>query len=119
MFCVFVELLLQTRAVFIGFDGLDGVSLRETESSGHSGVFVRSPKLSVLERALNAQKASVSKTEGGLLVSGLKTDQIGKLAFESNVPVYELTERSASLEEAFLELTAGSEEFVGKKERTS
>jgi len=87
--------------------------------SGHSGVFVRSPKLSVLERALNAQKASVSKTEGGLLVSGLKTDQIGKLAFESNVPVYELTERSASLEEAFLELTAGSEEFVGKKERTS
>ena len=87
--------------------------------SGHSGVFVRSPKLSVLERALNAQKASVSKTEGCLLVSGLKTDQIGKLAFESNVPVYELTERSASLEEAFLELTAGSEEFVGKKERTS
>jgi ABC-2 type transport system ATP-binding protein len=85
-------------------------------SSGHSGVFVRSPKLSALQRMLSGRKATVSKTEGGLLITGLKTDEIGKLAFEGGVPVYELAERSASLEEAFLELTAGSEEFVTKKE---
>jgi len=30
--------------------------------------------------------------------------------------LYELAPQAASLEEAFLELTAGSDEFVGKKE---
>jgi len=85
-------------------------------SSGHSGVFVRSPKLSVLERALQGRKAEISKLDGGLKVSGLTTEDIGKLAFENNVPVYELVQQSASLEEAFLELTAGSEEFASQKE---
>lgn len=84
--------------------------------SGHSGVFVRTPKLSVLERALKGRKADVVKVEGGLKVSGMMIDDIGKLAFDSGVPVYELSPKSASLEEAFLELTAGSEEFATKKE---
>ncbi len=85
--------------------------------SGHSGVFVRSPKLSVLERALQGNnKATVTKSAGGLKVSGISTDDIGKLAFESGVPVYELAQQTASLEEAFLELTAGSEEYASKKE---
>lgn len=84
--------------------------------SSHSGVFVRSPKLSQLERALAGRKAEVAKQDNGLKVTGLTTDQIGKLAFESGIPVYELAEKSASLEDAFLELTAGSEEFATKKE---
>jgi ABC-2 type transport system ATP-binding protein len=46
----------------------------------------------------------------------LTSDAIGKLAFESGVPIYELANQRASLEEAFLELTAGSEEFATKKE---
>jgi ABC-2 type transport system ATP-binding protein len=85
-------------------------------SSGHSGVFVRSPKLSQLERILKAQKAKIAKSSGGLKVSGIKVDDIGKLAFESGIPIYELSPQAASLEEAFLELTAGSEEYVAKKE---
>jgi len=83
-------------------------------SSKHSGVFVRTPKLSVLERALRGRKAEVTAVAGGLKVSGMSTDAIGKLAFESNVPVYELAQQTASLEEAFLELTAGSEEYATK-----
>jgi ABC-2 type transport system ATP-binding protein len=83
--------------------------------SGHSGVLVRSPKLSQLERILKAQNASIEKVAGALKVSGLKTDQIGKLAFEAGIPLYELAPQAASLEEAFLELTAGSEEYAGKK----
>jgi hypothetical protein len=51
---------------------------------------------------------------GGLKVAGLTSDAIGKLAFEANVPIYELAQQTASLEEAFLELTAGSEEFATK-----
>ncbi len=82
--------------------------------SAHSGVFVRSPKLSVLERTLKGRKLQVSKHAGGLLVAGTTTDTIGKLAFETGVPLYELMHQEASLEQAFLELTAGSEEYATK-----
>lgn len=85
------------------------------KGNGHSGVFVRSPKLSKLERELQSRKIEVSKETGGLKVSGMSSDEIGKLAFESGVSLYELSPQAASLEEAFLELTAGSDEFVGKK----
>jgi len=84
--------------------------------SGHSGVFVRSPKLSQLERALKGRDADVNIVAGGLKVSGMSPDEIGKIAFEGGIPVYELAPQAASLEEAFLELTAGSEEFAGKQE---
>jgi ABC-2 type transport system ATP-binding protein len=89
-----------------------------TSSSGHNGVLVRSPKLSQLERILAGQKAQVVKSSGGLKVSGIKIDDIGKLAFASGIPIYELSPQSASLEEAFLELTAGAQEFTTKKEGT-
>jgi ABC-2 type transport system ATP-binding protein len=85
-------------------------------ASGHSGVFVRSPKLSALEGKLKSKKAIIDKVGGGLKISGMTSDAIGKLAFENNVPLYELAPQAASLEEAFLELTAGSEEFAGKEE---
>jgi ABC-2 type transport system ATP-binding protein len=84
--------------------------------SGHSGVFVRSPKLSQLERVLKGSTATLAKSEGGLKVTGMTTDAIGKLAFESGIPVYELAQQAASLEEAFLELTAGAQEFATQKE---
>lgn len=84
--------------------------------SGRSGVFVRSPKLSVLERALKGRKAVMVKANGGLKVSGMQSDEIGKLAFERGVPLYELAPQAASLEEAFLEITASSQEFATQKE---
>ncbi len=85
-------------------------------SSGHSGVFVRSPKLSVLEKVLKARETQYEKTDGGLKITGMTTDEIGTLAYASGVPIYELATKSASLEDAFLEITAGSEEFSGRKE---
>ncbi len=84
--------------------------------NGNSGVLVRSPKLSVLERVLKGHKAAFIQASGGLKVSGLSSDAIGKIAFESGVPLYELAPQAASLEEAFLQLTSGSEEFATKKE---
>jgi ABC-2 type transport system ATP-binding protein len=86
------------------------------KQSGHSGIFVRSPKLSQLERELRGDKVELSRMNGGLKVSGTTSDAIGKLAFESGIPIYELAPQAASLEEAFLELTADSEEFATKKE---
>lgn len=84
-------------------------------ASGGTGVFVRSPKLSVLERSLKAAGISSQRLSGGLRVSGATTEAVGKLAFERGVPVYELSVQSASLEEAFLALTADSEEFATKQ----
>jgi ABC-2 type transport system ATP-binding protein len=84
--------------------------------NAHAGVLVRSPKLSQLEKLLTAQKIVVSKSTGGLLVSGKKSDDIGKLAFEHGIPLYELAPQSASLEDVFLELTADAGEYIGKPE---
>jgi ABC-2 type transport system ATP-binding protein len=85
-------------------------------SSAHSGVFVRTGSLASFEKELKKQKINFKKLDGGLKVVGKKTDEIGKLAFASGVPVLELTNHNASLEEAFLEITAGSEEFAAKTE---
>jgi ABC-2 type transport system ATP-binding protein len=84
-------------------------------TNSHTGVFVRSPKLSVLERALKARKTEIVKENGGLKVVGMSTDDVGRLAFEKGVPIHELSQQTASLEQAFLELTAGSEEFAASK----
>jgi ABC-2 type transport system ATP-binding protein len=77
-------------------------------------VYIRTGAVSKLERVLNQRKIAYTEKNGGLLIDGLKSDEIGHLAFEIGVPVLELTSHRASLEEAFLELTAGSEEFIAK-----
>jgi ABC-2 type transport system ATP-binding protein len=84
--------------------------------NAHTSVLVRSPKLAQLQKALSASKVTVNKAEKGLLIEGMTTDEIGKLAFEEGVPVYELASQSASLESVFLELTAGAREYTAQTE---
>jgi ABC-2 type transport system ATP-binding protein len=79
--------------------------------NAHSGVFVRTKQLAKLEKALQAKGLVFKNEDGGLLVSGVKTDEVGELAFDSGLPVLELASRSASLEQAFFELTEGAEEY--------
>jgi ABC-2 type transport system ATP-binding protein len=87
-------------------------SMKEVISgSSHSSVFVRTGKLAQLEKLINQHGLVYEKAEDGLKITGVTTDKIGKLAFESSIPVLELSKRSASLEEAFLELTEGAEEY--------
>jgi ABC-2 type transport system ATP-binding protein len=86
-------------------------------ANSHSGVFVRSPKAAALTRALTSQNSVVVKENGGLKVTGLSTDAIGKIAFEKGIPIYELAQQAASLEQAFLELTAGAEEYATHKQK--
>jgi ABC-2 type transport system ATP-binding protein len=86
------------------------------DSASGKGVFVRSPKLAVLEKVLSA-KYSVTPLDGGLKVQGAKTDDIGKLAFELKVPLLELSNQTASLEDAFLEITADSQEYKAHGEK--
>ena len=52
-----------------------------------------------------------SATTEELLVSGLDSRRIGTIAAEHAVPLYELTPQTASLEEAFMELTSDAVEY--------
>ncbi len=82
--------------------------------SKHSGVYVRSNNRVKLKAALTTAKAVVEPLEKGFKVSGMTTDQIGKVLFAAGLPVLELSQQEASLEEAFLEMTVGAEEYGAK-----
>lgn len=82
--------------------------------SSHGTVFVRSSAASKLERIFKQNGISYQKQEGGFNVQGAKTDDIGKLAYNGGIPILELTNRSATLEEAYMELTADSQEYHTK-----
>ncbi len=82
--------------------------------SGHSTVFVRAESLAKLEKVLTQESVAFVKGDGGLKVSGVKTDEVGQMAFHANIPILELSKHSASLEEAFFELTAGAQEYQSK-----
>ncbi|KAB1912153.1 ABC transporter ATP-binding protein [Micromonospora sp. AMSO31t] len=80
-----------------------------------SSVRVRGPEpagLATLGARLAADGAAVSPDEGGLTVTGVTAGRVGDLAYELGVRLHELTPVAASLEEAFLELTAGSVEYA-------
>jgi ABC-2 type transport system ATP-binding protein len=79
--------------------------------SSESTVFVRADKLDNLEKVLEKANINFVKKDDGLSVAGVKTDEIGKLAYSHRIAILELAKHSASLEDVFLELTEGSEEY--------
>jgi ABC-2 type transport system ATP-binding protein len=80
--------------------------------SSEQFVRVRSPQIDRLEELLRAKGAVVSReTDGTLSVSGLPAPEIGDLAGTNGIFLHELATQSASLEEAFMELTRESVEF--------
>jgi ABC-2 type transport system ATP-binding protein len=80
-------------------------------SSGTS-VRVRTPSAGQLIAAIAAKGATASSDESGSIeVRGMSTEQIGDLAFSEGIRLHELTMVRASLEEAFMELTADSVEY--------
>lgn len=85
--------------------------------STHSNVFVRVAKVAPFEKALKNASLTYQKEGNGFKVVGAKTDTIGKLAFDAETAVLELSNRNASLEEAFLELTESSEEYRAENKK--
>jgi ABC-2 type transport system ATP-binding protein len=73
---------------------------------------VRTPQQEELTKAL-ADAGGVTTAAGGdtLTVRGLSTDRVGDIAFEHGVRLHELIPARASLEAAFMELTADSVEY--------
>ena len=49
--------------------------------------------------------------DGAMVVTGLPAPRIGELAAGASLVLHELTPQLPSLEEAFMELTAGSVEY--------
>ena len=82
--------------------------------AGNSGqsVRIRTPQPSALIR-LAAAAGGVARDDGNgqLFVRGLGAEELGDLAFEHDIRLHELTPVNASLEQAFMDLTAGSVEF--------
>jgi ABC-2 type transport system ATP-binding protein len=75
-------------------------------------VRVRSNDPAALAGLLRARDVTVSGPEDGALeVSGLSTDEVGRLAGAAGITLLELTARQASLEEAFVEMTRDAVEF--------
>ncbi len=60
-----------------------------------------------------------SETADVLTVQGLSTEQIGTTAWQAGVPVFELTTRHASLEEAFMQLTEESVDYRSQQLTTA
>jgi ABC-2 type transport system ATP-binding protein len=80
--------------------------------SSHTSIVVRSPEAARLAELLVARGATVvPEGDGRLSLTGPTQEQVGDLAFAERVPLHELTTRTATLEEAFLEATAGAQEF--------
>jgi ABC-2 type transport system ATP-binding protein len=89
-------------------------------SSGQA-VRVSTPQPDLLAKALaeaqgsaataGATAVAIAGADGTLTVHGLTAVQVGDIAFEHGVRLHELTVVRASLEAAFMELTADSVEY--------
>ncbi len=75
-------------------------------------VRVRTPHpIALVEAVTRAGGVAVGADDGAILVQGLPAASIGDLAYDSGLRIHELAPAQASLEEAFMELTAASVEF--------
>jgi len=81
-------------------------------TASKNSVIVRSPQATELSSLLRANGTQVTVLEPGTLsVVGLDAAAVGDLAFEHAIRLHELSNRVATLEEAFLEATGFAEEF--------
>jgi ABC-2 type transport system ATP-binding protein len=105
--------LMADHVVVIARGRLVAEGAVEELSARGSDVLVRTDDVAGLRAALKARGARVSDEGGNALgVSGLGRDDVGRAAFESGCIVFELSERRASLEETFLQLTGDGQEFA-------
>ena len=103
------------RLVVIGRGKLiaDETLVAFARRGSQSTVLVRSPEAGALSAILAAEGASVAAAaNGGLTVTGLPADRIGELAWRDNIMLTELATQNASLEKAFMELTADAVEYA-------
>ncbi|MFJ6676896.1 ABC transporter ATP-binding protein [Actinosynnema sp. NPDC091369] len=90
-------------------------SMEDLQEKFKRDVLVRTPTPDTLLPLLATAGATTRTEAGALLVQGLDAPEIATLAAHHRVPIHELTPRSASLEDAYLELTEDSVEYRSKE----
>ncbi|MBV6697749.1 ATP-binding cassette domain-containing protein [Kitasatospora aureofaciens] len=108
------RLVVIGRGRLIADESLAGFAAR----AGRSSVTVVAAEPAALTGVLTAAGATVRPDgAGALTVTGLDATRIGELALEHRLLLHALTTRTASLEEAFMELTADSVEYLAGEPR--
>lgn len=106
--------LTATHLIVVGQGRLiaDASVAELTAASGQKLVRVRTEEAPRLRDLLAADGVSVTSTERDLLmVTGLSSAEIGRVAADARIALIELVPQQASLEEAFMELTRDAVEF--------
>ncbi len=79
-------------------------------------IAVRTPEAARLRTLLSGPGVIITAdSQDALQVRGLSADQIGRTAWQANIPVLELSVARGSLEEAFMQATNHSTEFVSSR----
>jgi ABC-2 type transport system ATP-binding protein len=81
------------------------------ERNSVQAVRVRTPQADALVAAIRRAGGRVAAAGEAIVIHGLAADKVGDLAYENGIRLHELALAQASLEEAFMELTAASVEF--------
>jgi ABC-2 type transport system ATP-binding protein len=75
-------------------------------------VFVRGSDHQKLLAAIASRGGTASDAnDDGVTIGGLSAEQVGQIAFDAGVVLYELTPQRASLEDVFMELTSDAVEY--------
>ena len=108
------QLIVIGRGQLIAAESLAQFAARSTQQT----VTVRTPDVTRLTDLLTAEGATVQPDDdGSLTVTEMTAARIGELAFHHRVMLQELTTHTASLEKAFMELTADSVEYLAGDRR--
>ncbi|WP_345542192.1 ATP-binding cassette domain-containing protein, partial [Phytohabitans rumicis] len=92
---------------------LADTSVHDLIAQNDAGVRVASDNAARLRSLLAGPDVKISSTTTEeLMVTGLTARQIGEIANKHDVPLYELSPLSVSLEEAFMELTHDAVEYA-------
>jgi ABC-2 type transport system ATP-binding protein len=106
--------LTATRLVVVGRGRLIADTTVEefVARAGGGAVIVRTPQAARLRDLLLGPDITVTSEQADVLhVQGLAAEQIGTVAWQARLPVFELATQQASLEEAFMQLTDDSVDF--------
>jgi ABC-2 type transport system ATP-binding protein len=105
--------LTATQLIIVGRGRLIAdVSVAELTHANRTGVRVRSPQAAQLRDVLAGPQVTITSVEAGVLtITGLDSEAIGRAAAHHGIVLYELVPQSASLEEAYMEITRDDVEY--------
>lgn len=84
------------------------------QGAAHSWVTVRSPQIEAIATELRSAGHQVTVGDRGAIdVVGPSAQEVGELAAQLGATLHELSPRTSSLEEVFLEVTADAQEYKG------